>query len=256
MNPFYKELFAGKHIIVTGATSGAGRAATLLLNSLGATLTAFGRDDKKLQELQKEIMMLPATGSTIHTFVSADFSKELSIDAWSRYKAIDGIFHAAGTELIKPLRTLKMEDISNVFNVSFLSGIQLLQHVAHKGSMNDKGGSIVIMSSVSASHGVSGMTGYSATKAAIEGLVRSAAVELAPQAIRVNAIAAGAFRSPMHERLTKTLTQEAQDAYLRKHPLGFGDCEDVANVAAYLLCDAAKWVTGATWVVDGGYMNG
>lgn len=97
------------------------------------------------------------------------------------------------------------------------------------------------------------MTAYSAAKGGIDALVRSLACELAPRHIRVNSIAAGAVRTSMHERLTGTLGADSESDYAKRHLLGFGETQDIANVALYLLSDLSRWVTGATWAVDGGY---
>ncbi|MDC6130107.1 SDR family oxidoreductase, partial [Burkholderia gladioli] len=123
---------------------------------------------------------------------------------------------------------------------------------ARKGVMED-GASLVLMSSVAASTGQVGMTAYSAAKAGIEGLVRSLACELAPRRIRVNAIAAGAVRTAMHERLTRGSPDEAVAAYESSHLLGFGEPEDVAGAALFLLSGASRWITGTALAVDGGY---
>jgi NAD(P)-dependent dehydrogenase (short-subunit alcohol dehydrogenase family) len=114
-------------------------------------------------------------------------------------------------------------------------------------------GSIVFMSSVAATHGQTGMSLYCASKGAIESLTRAAAVELAPRRIRVNAIRAGAFASPMHTRITQGMTEAAIDAYAAKHLFGFGRPEDVAHAVVFLLSDMAKWVTGSIFTIDGGY---
>lgn len=158
----------------------------------------------------------------------------------------DGIFYAAGVEVIAPL-------LSSMDDQPLRYATMHLEQVMHRaGAFVKPGGSIVVMSSAAAVKGTPGMVLYGAHKAFAEGLVRGAAVELAPKKIRVNAIRAGGFTSPMHQRVTSRMSSESIAAYAAKHPLGFGTCEDIAQAAVFLLSDASKWVTGSIMAVDGG----
>lgn len=166
---------------------------------------------------------------------------------------LDGIVHCAGAEVVAPLR-LTSDAQYRTAMMAADSAFAILRAAASKGVMAD-GGSIVLMSSVAAHRGTAGMAAYSAGKAAIEGMMRAAAVELAPRRIRVNCIAAGAFRSPMHDRITKRMPESAQDEYAAAHPLGIGSVEAVRDAVLHLLSDAARWTTGTTVIVDGGYLS-
>ncbi len=163
--------------------------------------------------------------------------------------AFDGIVHCAGVEILAPLRLTSDEQYRSAMMCAD-SAFAILRAAASKGVMAD-GGSIVLISSVAAHRGTAGMTAYSAGKAAVEGMARAAAVELAPRGIRVNCVAAGAFRSPMHDRIVKRTSEEA---YAAKHPLGIGEVEAVRDAVMHLLSDASRWTTGTTVVVDGGYL--
>jgi NAD(P)-dependent dehydrogenase (short-subunit alcohol dehydrogenase family) len=168
---------------------------------------------------------------------------------------LDGIVHCAGVELVAPLR-LTTDAQYRAAMMAADSSFAILRAAAAKGVMVD-GGSIVLMSSVAAHRGTAGMAAYSAGKAAIEAMVRCAAIELAPRRIRVNAVAAGAFRSPMHERLVARMpSADAIEGYQSKHPLGFGSADAVRDAVLHLLSDASRWTTGSTVVVDGGLLAG
>ncbi len=115
------------------------------------------------------------------------------------------------------------------------------------------GGSVVFMSSVVALRGRRGMVAYSSAKAATSGAVRGLAIELADRGIRVNAIAAGAIETGIHDDVVARLGEEMVASYKALHPLGFGHLDDIANAALFLLSDAARWITGIDLSVDGGY---
>ena len=151
-----------------------------------------------------------------------------------------------------PLRISKTEKLEDMFRVVGGTALSIGKVAASKLLMNDKG-SIVLMSSVAAVTGTAGMASYSATKGAIEAISRSMAIELSIRNIRVNTITAGAVKTEMHERLQKRVGHEAFKEYEKKHPLGFGKTEDIADVATFLISDASKWITGSSVRVDGGY---
>lgn len=113
--------------------------------------------------------------------------------------------------------------------------------------------SIVLLSSASALVGAPAIAAYAASKAALIGLTRSLAIELAREGIRVNCIAPGMVQSEMTDGIRQTLSAEQFAAIVAQHPLGLGTTWDVACGAAYLLSDAARWMTGQTLVLDGGF---
>lgn len=111
------------------------------------------------------------------------------------------------------------------------------------------------MSSVSAYSGQQGMTLYSASKASIEGLVRSLASELASRRIRVNSVAAGGVITEMHQKMVGTSHEDVINAYQNMHLLGFGEPKDIAALVVYMMADISRWMTGASVVLDGGYTS-
>lgn len=228
-----------KRYLVTGARGGLGWAVQHALRMRGETMITMARGDDH---------SLPPPN------INWDFgaSGEETTKVIKSLGPLDGIVHCAGVEVIAPLR-LTSDAHYRVAMMAADSAFAILRAAACKGVMAD-GGSIVLMSSVAAHRGTAGMVAYSAGKAAIEAMVRCAALELAPRRIRVNAVAAGAFRSPMHERILQRMPDTAQDGYEKAHPLGTGATDAVRDAVLHLLSDASSWTTGTTLVVDGGFL--
>ncbi|WP_186258262.1 SDR family NAD(P)-dependent oxidoreductase [Burkholderia gladioli] len=251
MTVFSERCLAGGTYLVTGASSGLGRAAALAIAGAGARVIAGGRDAERLAAT---LDALPGSDhvAAAHALDDADVCADWVAQLAELHGPLHGVFHAAGTELIRPARMTRQAQLDETFGASLFAAFGIARAAARKGVMED-GASLVLMSSVAASTGQVGMTAYSAAKAGIEGLVRSLACELAPRRIRVNAIAAGAVRTAMHERLTRGSPDEAVAAYESSHLLGFGEPEDVAGAALFLLSGASRWITGTALAVDGGY---
>lgn len=252
MTVFANDSLAGGAYLVTGASSGIGRATAQLIAKCGGKVIASGRDAARLQEL---VDGLPGHGhaASAMDLVDADHSADWVKQMVASHGPLTGVFHAAGVELVKPIRMSKQADMERVMASSLFAAAGIARACAQKGAMLD-GGAIVFMSSVAGSSGQGGMALYSAAKGAIDAMVRSLACEFAARAIRVNAIAAGAVQTAMHERLTRSVPDAASAAYQQSHPLGFGEAGDVANAALFLLSAAGRWITGTTMVVDGGYL--
>jgi len=249
---FRDDALAGKRILVTGATSGIGRDAAAMMAACGARLALVGRDAERLQRTLAE---LQGEGHAAEQadIGSADAAHDLLVRLARDGGAFDGVFHAAGAAAVRMAKLLNVAHLETMMGGGAYGALGIAKACAKQSVMAD-GGSILFMSSVAGQRGTAGMVGYSAAKAAIGGLTRSLAAELAPRGTRVNEIVAGAIETEMHAAITGNLDAASQDAYRDLHMLGFGKTDDVSAAAIFLLSDAARWITGSSMVVDGGYM--
>lgn len=244
----------GRHYIVTGAGSGIGRDTALLLHGLGARLSLVDQDETGLAASRAELI----GGEPVAPQV-ADLSDIAEIEALVARSVADngplhGVVHCAGIQAINPVRTLQPEGWRKIFAVNTEAALMLGKAMSGRKHYAGDGGALVFISSVMASVGSVGAISYSMSKAALEGMARSLALELAPRRIRVNCIAPGFVRTPLFERTERLWDADAKKAVEDLHPLGFGEPRDVAGAVAFLLADTGRWITGTTLVVDGGYL--
>lgn len=243
--------FSGQRILVTGASSGIGRASAILLSQLGARVTLVARRTEALEETRALL------AGEAHDVCPFDLSSTDEIPGWlkglSTSGPFSGVFHSAGVSSIMPVALVKSGAVDAVFGSSVKACFGLARGFAGRGVGAAAGSSLVFMSSVASLRGTAGMSVYSAAKAAIDGAARSLACELAPRSIRVNTIAAGAVKTQMHVRIVADSPEDSLKAYEKRHLLGFGEPADVAWAAAFLLSRQSKWITGTALVVDGGY---
>lgn len=244
----------GRHYLITGASSGIGYSSATLLHRLGATLSLVDRDGDGLDGLRASL----GAGDDVQVHVAdlADIAAidglvARCVDAGGR---LNGVVHCAGIQLIAPVRALQLEGWRRLFAVNTEAGLALGKAMASKKVYAGEHGSIVYLSSVMGSVGSAGAIPYSMSKAALNGLARSLALELAPRRVRVNCIAPGFVQTPLFDRTEKLWDEGQRKAVEDQHPLGFGQPEDIANAVAFLLADTGRWITGSVMVVDGGYL--
>lgn len=236
-----------KIILITGASSGIGRATALLCDKLGARVILTGRNQQELAMTQKSLK----NGSEI---IIADLSLEDEIiNLVSKIQAIDGFVHCAGIIKPYPIKYLKSKHITEVMNINFTSGVLLSSCLLYSKKFNP-GSSAVFISSVSAWHPYTGGAIYSASKSALEAFARSFALENAPKRMRANIVAPALVKTKILEDTEQAYTKEEFEEITRQYPLGLGEPEDVANMIVFLLSDVSKWITGTTIKMDGGLL--
>jgi NAD(P)-dependent dehydrogenase (short-subunit alcohol dehydrogenase family) len=238
-------------VLVTGGSSGIGRETAVMLSELGARVVVTARRSRELEATVARM----AAGA--HAFEPFDLTDLDAIPEWvrtlaSRHGPFDGLVHAAGIQKSVGLRGLSVELLHQTFRVNFDSAVMLVKGFRQKGCCRATG-SVVLVSSVAALVGAPATAPYAASKAALIGLTRSLASELAREGIRVNCVAPGLVQSDMSDQIRRTLGEDRFAAMIAQYPLGLGTTRDVASAAAYLLSDAARWMTGQTLVLDGGF---
>ncbi|MEH3142990.1 MAG: glucose 1-dehydrogenase [Mycobacterium kyogaense] len=241
----------GSAAVVTGATSGIGLAIAHRLHAEGARVLATGRDHRRGRELAESL------GERVR-FVAADLTAPGTADLLTgacveSFGALDVLVNNAGVDHTGDFVASSMDAIRRVFEVNTFATIAMTQSAARR--MGD-GGAIVNVTSRLAVVGVQTMGIYAASKGAIDALTRAVAVELAPRGIRVNDVAPGMTRTPLYDdwvarspRAERTEAEVLADIPLRR----LATPEDVAAAVAYLASDDARYVTGTTLRVDGGY---
>lgn len=239
----------GKKILVTGASRGIGRAIALAFARLGANLMITARPPKEGHGAGA--LALPEYPVTVH---NADLTDEAQLRSLvqacrDRLGGLDVLVNNAGLLLPGKLGMVNMTSVRQMMEINVLSMINLTQYASRLMARNEHGGAIVNLASIAGTSGLEGMSGYSASKASVIGFTLAAAKELAPQGIRVNAIAPGFIDTDMTRQLGGEMSAKA----LAKIRLGrIGRVEDVANCAAFLASDLSSYITGQVLAVDGG----
>ena len=244
--------FENRQVVVTGASSGIGRAIAVELSRLGARVVLVGRNRSELEQTRERAGALETRILVLDLQARADLLtivREIVREDGRIY----GLCHCAGIVETRPLTSFQADSFGAMMQVNFLAGIELAQVVSRRDIMTDDGGSILLMSSIYGWAGVPGQIGYSATKGAVLAAARAMAVELARRKIRVNTLSPGLVWTPMTRKALAALSPEQSRNLEQSYPLGPGDPEDVARAAAFLLAPQSKWITGTDLIVDGGY---
>lgn len=241
-NPFSLE---GKTILVTGASSGIGRATAIECAKLGAHVVITGRNTERLQETFDQ---LEGNG---HVQIIADLTDAESLERLvAEIPQVDGLVNNAGVGYIKPIPFIKQTDMDAMFGPNTFAPVLLTKLIMKKKKLN-RGGSIIFTSSLAALMSGPGNAVYSMSKAAIMAFAKSCAVEFAEKEIRVNSVHPGMVETKLiHDG---AISEDDMQKDMQNYPLKrYGRPEEIAWSIIYLLSDASAWVTGTQSVIDGG----
>jgi NAD(P)-dependent dehydrogenase (short-subunit alcohol dehydrogenase family) len=242
------------HVVVTGASSGIGRATALRFGRAGAAVLMVGRDEAALVASAAEVATLGGLATPLVADVTdGDAPERIAKAAVSKLGGITTLVNAAGVIAAGTLESTADGQWDAMMDINVRAPFRLMR--ACTPALAQAGGSVVNVSSVTGLRAFPGVLAYCVSKAAVDQLTRCAALDLAPQRVRVNAVNPGVVISNLHRR--SGMTEDDYAAFLERsrttHPLGrAGRPEEIADLIFFLASDAAQWITGETIAIDGG----
>lgn len=237
----------GKTILITGASSGIGRATAIECSKMGAICVITGRNEERLNEVMCEL------AGDNHSYIVADLVNTDSLNSLvNNAPLLDGLVLCAGQGLMLPFPYCSREKYNALFDVNFFAPVELLRLMVKKKKLQLMS-SVVMVTSVGGVESFGGCNSvYGATKAALNATMKYCARELAPKKIRFNSVAPGMTNTKLIQH--DTMTEEQFKADIQRYPLKrYGEPMDIAHGIIYLLGDASSWVTGHSLVIDGGF---
>lgn len=237
-----------KVVLVTGASSGIGRATAIECSKLGAKLIVTARNEERLKST------LDALEGDGHQMILADISEASQIEQLvDQLPKLDGFSCNAGIANTQPIAFYKESEIEQVFKTNTFAMMLLTKFLMKKKKLN-KGASIVYTASVGNVFSAGVANGiYGASKCAVDGFMRTAALELAPKGVRCNSVNPGMVETAIMDTNAR-ITAEQFEEDKKRYPLGrYGKPEDIAWAIIYLLSDASSWMTGTALKIDGGH---
>jgi NAD(P)-dependent dehydrogenase (short-subunit alcohol dehydrogenase family) len=246
--------FSDKTIIVTGATSGIGRAAALAFVRAGGSVVAVGRNETVLTEVTAAARAAGGRATGCSADLTAnDAPARIVKHALDAFGRIDVLVNAAGIIAAAPLESTSDELFDSMMAINVRAPFRLMREAAPH--LKERKGSIVNVSSVNGLRSFPGVLAYCVSKAAVDHLTRCAAIEMAPLGVRINAVNPGVTVTNLHRR--SGMAEDQYAAFLERskttHPLGRpGDADEIAELILFLASDRAGWMTGETIPIDGG----
>jgi len=246
--------FSKKTLLITGATSGIGKATALRFARDGASIAAIGRNEAALLELKKELDSFGIRSLAIRADLSLEAEAAMTVSKTvEHFDGIDVLVNAAGHISTGTIEDTSLEAWDAMLEINLRAPFRLMQKALP--AIISRRGNIVNVSSVTGLRAFPGVLAYCVSKAGLDQLTRCAALELAAKGVRVNAVNPGVVVTEIHKR--GGMSSEQYNAFLEHskdtHPLGrVGDAKEVAELIFFLASDRASWITGATYSIDGG----
>lgn len=245
MNNYNPFSLNGKTVLITGASSGLGVSIAVESSKMGANVIITGRNQERLNNT----FNLLKGGNNKQVIIDLLNDSEIE-DIAENLPVLSGIVFSAGIAKVTPVKFVSDKDINNVFQTNLISSIKLIQKLLKKKKIA-KGASIVFISSISSSRATVGNSLYAASKGGINSFSKVLALELVSKQIKVNCIEPGFIKTAMID--DGIMTPEKLEEHYKSFPLRKGVPTDISYACVYLLSDAASWITGSTFVIDGGF---
>ena len=244
----------GKKVLVTGASAGIGKEVAKLLSQVGAQVVLVARSQDKLEETLSDL-----EGTERHFYKCVDLSQLDAIEALFKDivmyddRKLDGLVHCAGMSKMLPLNTINYEVEDQMMRINYYAFIAMTKEYAKK--KNNNGGSIVGMSSTASPNGEMCQTIYTASKGALDAVLRPLSKELIRKGIRINSVRPGLTQTDMGDELTRLTGKDIEQELEKTQMMGMVQPIDVANIVAFLLSNASRYITGRSFFVDGGRLS-
>ncbi|MGX5776746.1 SDR family NAD(P)-dependent oxidoreductase [Methylorubrum zatmanii] len=237
------------YLLITGASSGIGREMAVSLSGQ-YRLILSGRDPGRLQQT-RQACQAPDRHLCWARDLADVTTLAQALPAFLRENdaRVTGFVHGAALLKVLPLRSIAIGHALDVMNTNVMAALEITRLLLRKDVNSKMLRSVVFVSSIASRFGAKGFSAYCASKAALDGLMKALAVELAPE-VRVNSVLPGSVRTPMTEAMFDDPANA--ERLMRDYPLGVGLPSDIADAVAFLMSDQARWITGHQMVVDGG----
>ena len=239
---------SGKHILITGGSSGIGRQCAIQASRLGAKVTIIARDEERLKETIQMMDRPEEQACYLFDLNETEQIEDLIYTIVTERGSVDGFVHAAGIGTVRMLRQSKPKFVEKMFRIHAYALFELVRCLSLKDNLNN-GASLVTISSVAAKIGNVSQGAYGAAKASTEGFLNPIALELGLRKIRFNAIEYAFVQTEM----AKDFMDYGNQKLLDTQYLGVIDAESAANAVMFLLGDACKYITATALPVGGGY---